>query len=119
MQTKPFPRPEWSPLPADKGTNTDGRVLLVDRRAVVADLRLAPNAATDIHAAPYDIHMICLAGSGFTMCDGETQPICAGQTVLWPEGLVHNVSTEDSSMETIMLEHVYQFSASPGPEKTD
>ncbi|MEJ2089154.1 MAG: cupin domain-containing protein [Gammaproteobacteria bacterium] len=107
MEIKPFPRPDWSPLPEKEGIRgVEGQVLLVDRRAVVATLRFSEHAQTDVHPADHDIHVLVLEGSGFSFCGGETEPVDAGQSVLWPKGTPHNLFTRDSTMTTLMVEHV-------------
>lgn len=85
----------------------EGQVLLVDKRAAVATLRFSENASTDVHPAAHDIHVLCLEGSGFAFCGGETEAIEAGQSVLWPRGEPHNLFTRDSTMTTLMVEHVH------------
>jgi quercetin dioxygenase-like cupin family protein len=108
VEIKPFPRPEWSPLPEKEGIcGVEGRVLLADSRAVVAMLRFSARAQTDVHPAAHDIHVLVLEGSGFSFCGGETEAIEAGQSVLWPKGEPHNLFTRDSSMTTLMVEHVH------------
>ena len=108
MELKEFPRPDWSPLPAMEGRfGVEGKVLLVDRRIVIATLRFAAHAQTDVHPADYDIHVLCLDGAGFSFCGGSTVPIRAGQSLLWPRGEPHNLYTRDSAMTTLMVEHVH------------
>ena len=109
MEKQVFPRPDWSPVPRDGCVNVEGKVCLVDRRSVVAMLRLQENACTDVHPAPYDIHVLCIEGSGFAMCGGEVTPLESGESVLWPKGEEHNLYTEASEMTTIMVEHVHQI----------
>ena len=119
MKVKAFPRPDWSPLPEKEGLEgVEGRVLLFDRRAVVATLRLTTHARTDVHPADHDIHVLCLEGSGFAQSGGATVAIAAGQSVLWPRGEPHNLFTEDSTMTTLMIEHVYMRQA-PGEDAVE
>ncbi len=63
LEIRPFPRPDWSPLPGAVGD-----------------------------------------GSGFTSVGAEAVPITAGQEVRWPEGALHRLWTEDSTMTTLMVE---------------
>ena len=109
MEKKSFPRPDWSPVPREGCENVDGQVLLVDKRAVVASLKLDANGHTDLHPATYDIHVLCIEGAGFTQCGDEHTELQAGETVLWPKDIPHNLYTQDSSMTTIMIEHVHQL----------
>ncbi len=87
----------------------EARVCLVDKRSVVAMLRLGTHANTDIHPAPYDIHVLCIDGCGFAMCGGEVTELKSVESVLWPKGEAHNIYTENSTMSTIMVEHVHQM----------
>ena len=108
LQAKAFPRPDWSPLPEKEGLEgVEGRVLLFDERAVVASLRFAEHARTDVHAADHDIHVLCIEGSGYAFSGGNTVAIEAGQSLLWPRGELHNLYTEGSPMTTLMIEHLY------------
>ena len=109
MKTKSFPRPDWSPVPRDGCKDVMGKVLLVDQRNVVAMLKIAPHGNTDIHPAPYDIHVLCTEGSGFVTCGDETTALAAGESVLWPRDVPHNLYTKAESMTTIMVEHVHQL----------
>ncbi|MEQ8691121.1 MAG: hypothetical protein RIC89_09850 [Pseudomonadales bacterium] len=108
MEKDSFPKPDWHVLSKEGCTGVEARVCLVDQRAVVAMLRLGEKSNTDIHPAPYDIHVLCIEGSGFAMCDGVVIAIASGESVLWPKGKEHNIYTEGSSMTTIMVEHVHQ-----------
>ncbi len=109
MDRKSFPKPDWHLLEKDGCTGVEAKVCLVDKRSVVAMLRLNQHANTDVHPAPYDIHVLCIEGAGYAMCDGEVTEICAGESVLWPKGKEHNIYTEGSVMTTVMLEHVHQM----------
>ncbi len=110
MEKKSFPKPDWHLLPKAGCSGVQARVCLVDKRSVVAMLRLAEHANTDVHPAPYDIHVLCTEGQGFAMCAGEVVALQAGESVLWPKGQEHNIYTQGSTMETIMIEHVHQLS---------
>lgn len=109
MDKKSFPKPDWQMLVKDGCVGVEARVCLVDKRSVVAMLRLAEHAHTDVHPAPYDIHVLCTEGHGFAMSDGKTIPLQAGQSVLWPKDQAHNIYTQNSTMATIMVEHVHQL----------
>lgn len=103
---EPQPRPDWSPLPRAGCVEVEGRVLLGNRRTIVATLRFAQHATIDEHSAPYEIDVACLDGSGFVSVGDETAEIRAGQTVSWPAGVDHRLWTEGSTMETLMVEHL-------------
>ena len=109
MEKTPFPKPDWHVLPKEGCKGVEARVCLVDKRSVVAMLRLGPQSHTDVHPAPYDIHVLCIEGSGFAMSGGEVKPIQSGESVLWPKGEEHNIYTQDSEMTTVMIEHVHQM----------
>ena len=109
MEKNPFPKPDWQALRKEGCEGVEARVCLVDTRSVVAMLRLGKQSNTDIHPAPYDIHVLCIEGSGFAMSGGEVISIHSGESVLWPKGEEHNIYTEGSEMTTIMIEHVHQM----------
>jgi quercetin dioxygenase-like cupin family protein len=109
MKIKPFPRPDWRTLTNDNAVNVETKVLLVNRRAMVAMLKFDKNGSFDAHEAAYDIHVMCQEGSGFVLVEGETAELQAGQSVLWPRDTLHQLWTEDSSMITLMIEHLYQM----------
>ena len=81
MRKKPFPRPDWHLLPREGCIGFEARVCLVDKRSVVAMLRLSKDARTDVHPAPYDIHVLRTAGSGFVNYGGEIAELTAGESV--------------------------------------
>ncbi len=112
MEKKSFPKPEWHLLPKEGCVGVEARVCLVDKRSVIALLRLSEQAHTDVHPAAYDIHVLCTDGRGFAMCGGEVAELKAGESVLWPKGEEHNIYTKNSTMTTIMVEHVHQMEAS-------
>lgn len=99
-----MPRPDWQPLRRRGTTGVSGRVLLNRSGIVVANLKLAPGATIDEHSAPIEIDVICLEGQGFVSIDGQSSPFHAGERVLWPVGIKHCLWTEDSAMETLMVE---------------
>jgi quercetin dioxygenase-like cupin family protein len=80
------------------------RVLLGADGISVANLRFAERATIDAHDAPYEIDVICTAGSGYTSIGPDTFAIASGQTVRWPRGLMHRLWTESTTMETLMIE---------------
>ncbi len=109
MEKKAFPKAYWHRLARDGCVGIEARVCLIDRRSVTAMLRLGKNSRTDIHPAPYDIHVLCIDGSGFATSAGEVVEQHSGESVLWPKNEDHNIYTESSEMTAIMLEHVHQL----------
>ena len=104
------PKPEWSPLPRPGCRNVEFRVLLSHNGLAVANLRFSADAEIDEHDAPYDIEAICLAGTGFVSVDGHTSEFSAGQSAHWPKNTNHKLWTTASTMETLMIERIYQAS---------
>ena len=98
------PRPEWSALPREGTKGVEGRVLLDRDGLLIANLRFSQNATIDKHPAKFEVDVICLSGAGFTSIGDETSTIRAGQTVRWPRDVDHCLWTENSEMETIMVE---------------
>ena len=81
--------------------NTDG--------IVVANLRFGEYAEIDEHDALMDINVIVTSGDGFVSIDGNQSQIAAGQSVSWPKSKLHKLWTTSSTMETIMIERVFQI----------
>jgi quercetin dioxygenase-like cupin family protein len=99
-----MPRPDWAPLARRGTTEVSGRVFLNRKDIVVANLRFSPGATIDEHAAPIEIDVLCIDGRGFVSIDGKSSPFHAGERVVWPAGIKHRLWTEDSAMETLMIE---------------
>jgi len=102
------PKPHWAELPRPGCHHVEFRVLLYSGGLSIANLKFQTDAHIDEHDAPMDIDAIIIAGSGFVSIDGETAPVAAGQTVHWPKGKDHKLWTTTQTMETIMVERVYQ-----------
>ena len=84
----------------------NGLPLLLNVPMQVEAMYLDPHAALDEHSAPNHIIFIVIAGSGFVRLggpNGETQPIRAGDAILWPAGLDHTVWTEGTSLQAIVV----------------
>ena len=75
-------------------------------RLMMVQLRFGPHGTIDEHAAAWEIDVVCLEGEGTTTVDGIAEPIHAGETIRWPAGKSHCLFTEDSTMVTLMVEHV-------------
>ncbi len=108
-----MPKPNWQPLPREGVVGVTARVLLNRDGIVIANLRFAAGATIDEHAAPMEIDVICLEGEGFTSIDGKTTRIRAGERVVWPAGINHRLWTDDSAMETLMVERSKSLGAGP------
>lgn len=81
--------------------------MLLDRQTlVVALLRFASQSTIDEHPAPHAIDVICLEGAGMFSVDGAAAPLHAGEGVQWPPTRPHRLWTEESSMMTLMIEHL-------------
>ena len=103
------PRPNWAPLTRPGCTNVEFRVLLDREGIVLANLRFNEYAEIDEHDAPVDIDVVVVTGSGFVSVEGTQAEVAAGQTISWPKGKMHKLWTTTSSMETIMIERVFQL----------
>ena len=84
----------------------NGLPLLLNVPMQVEAMYFDPHATLDEHSAPNHIIFVVIAGSGFVRLggpNGETQPIRAGDAILWPAGLDHTVWTEDQSMQALVV----------------
>lgn len=99
-----FAKRDWRPLGAPGAKDVEVRVLWNEDHLLLAQLRFGERANIHEHAGPNDAYVSCLEGSGFTSIGGETEPIEAGQRVLWPQGVVHGLWTDGSRMVTLMCE---------------
>ena len=104
VEVRPFPRAEWSPLPAEGAVGVESRALLHEEQLFVGQLRFAEQATIHEHPSPNEIVALCLEGEGFTSVDGETAPIRAGEQAHWPPNVPHRLWTESSTMTTLMIE---------------
>lgn len=100
------PRPEWSKVPREGTHGVEVRVLLHKDNLAVANLRFGEDATIDRHSAPFHVDVICIDGKGKTSIDDDVFDIEAGETIRWPRGKDHCLWTEDSTMETIMVERL-------------
>ena len=69
-------------------------------------VRLVASGSIDEHAAPHDIDVACLEGSGYASIDGEEWPLRAGETLRWPRERRHRLWTDGNTMTTLMLERL-------------
>ena len=84
--------------------NVEGRVLFWDESLGLALLRFGEHGHIPPHAGPNNTRVCCLEGSGYTKVGDETAPLEAGQIVIWPADIPHDLWTEDSTMTTLMVE---------------
>jgi quercetin dioxygenase-like cupin family protein len=106
VDVREIPRPGWDPLPGEGVVGVVGRVLVREETYFVAQLRFSEHATIHPHAGDNDTIVVCVEGEGFTSVGDETSPLHEGQQVRWPRGIVHGLWTEDSTMSTLMIEHV-------------
>ena len=71
---------------------------------MIANLRFKKSATIDRHSAPFEIDVVCIAGTGFTSVGESVSVISAGEFVRWPKGEEHCLWTTDPEMETLMVE---------------
>ena len=71
---------------------------------LVAELRFSEHATIEPHSHVRDTIVVCIEGEGFTSVGEETVPLGEGQQVRWPQGVVHGLWTEASTMTTLMVE---------------
>jgi quercetin dioxygenase-like cupin family protein len=104
VDIRPFPRPEWSPLPFDGCVGVEGRLVVSEEDFFVAMLRFAPDGTIHEHPGPNDTIVVCLDGEGLTSVADETSPLRAGQQARWPKDVPHRLWTEGTTMLTLMVE---------------
>lgn len=105
----PWPGAGWTPVPRPGVAGVHSRLLdHTDGQQLLAQLRFDVNASIDEHDAPHPIDVYCLEGRGSASVDGEPVRIEAGERVRWPAGVMHRLWTEDSTMVTLMHEHLAQ-----------
>lgn len=103
-----FPHADWQSKRNDNAVGIEVRLMMQNAHLLIAELRFQPQASFDAHSAPWDCHVLCLAGSGFVLVGEETFPIAQGQSVFWPQKVLHQMWTTDNAMHTQMIEHVHQ-----------
>jgi quercetin dioxygenase-like cupin family protein len=104
VDVRPFPRAEWSAIPAQGATGVESRALLHQDGVFVAQLRFAEHATIHEHPSPNEIVALCLEGEGFTSVGPDTASIRAGEQAHWPPNVPHRLWTEASTMLTLMIE---------------
>jgi quercetin dioxygenase-like cupin family protein len=106
VDIRPFARLGWDPLPSEGVVGVVGRVLVREDDYFVAQLRFSEHATIHEHPGENDTVVVCLEGEGFTSVAGETAPLREGQQARWPRHVPHRLWTEDSTMTTLMIEHL-------------
>jgi len=104
VDIRPWPRPEWSPVPAEGATGVESVALVREDDLFIAMLRFTEHATIHEHPGPNDTIVVCLEGEGFTSVAGESAPIRAGEQARWPKNVPHRLWTEGSTMVTLMIE---------------
>jgi quercetin dioxygenase-like cupin family protein len=104
VDIRPFPRPDWSPLPYDGCVGVDGKVLVSEDDFFIAMLRFEPDATIHEHPGDNDTVVMCVEGEGYTSVAGDVMPVRAGQQIRWPRGITHRLWTAESPMVTLMYE---------------
>jgi quercetin dioxygenase-like cupin family protein len=104
VDIRPFPRLGWDPLPDSVGIV--GRVLVREQDFFVAQLRFSEHAAITEHPGERDTIVVCIEGEGFTSVAGERAQLREGEQVRWPRDIPHGLWTENSTMTTLMVEHL-------------
>jgi len=91
----------------DLARRANGLPILLNRPMLVVAMYFEPHASIDEHSALVPILFLVTGGSGFVRIGGptgETQPIQAGDAVLWPVGLDHTVWTEAEPMQAMVID---------------
>jgi quercetin dioxygenase-like cupin family protein len=106
----------WEPLPRAGCRNVEFKVLLREPHLALAMLRFGMDATIDEHSAEFDINVVCVQGRGFASVGGRTTQLEAGGHVHWPAGAQHCLWTEDTVMQTLMVEHRAPADADQGQQ---
>ncbi len=88
--------------PGTKGVT--GQAIHTDARGVVAELAFARRAAIEPHSNPNTTFFIVIEGGGFVQVGDERARVAAGEAVVWPAGVIHAASTDESEMRAIVVE---------------
>jgi mannose-6-phosphate isomerase-like protein (cupin superfamily) len=106
VDIRPFPRPEWSPLPHEGCVDVEGKVLIREDDFFLAMLRFGSAGTIHEHPGENDTIVVCIEGEGFTSAAGEIVALRAGQQARWPKGVSHRLWTDGSAMVTLMFERI-------------
>jgi quercetin dioxygenase-like cupin family protein len=103
-EIRPWPRPDWSPLPYDGCVGVEGRVLVREDDFFIAMLRFEAGGTTHEHPGPNDTIVFSLEGEGMTSVAGVEAPLRTGQQARWPRDVPHRLWTVSTPMVTLMIE---------------
>jgi len=92
-----FKQAEWTVLPREGCHNVRYKALQQFPGFELAMLKFEPDGTIDV---------LCLEGEGMISMGDEQAPFKAGQRLRWVAGINHRLWTTDSSMVTLMVEHV-------------
>jgi len=99
-----FTRPSWKPLAREGCHNVEGRVLIYEKGSfLLSTLRFAKGGTIDEHPGDSDAEVYCLEGAGFVSVGESVSSFEAGQRVLWPKGINHNLWTTDNEMQVLIV----------------
>lgn len=101
-----FKQAEWTVLPREGCHNVRYKALQQFPGFELAMLKFEPDGTIDEHPADIEIDVLCLEGEGMISMGDEQAPFKAGQRLRWVAGINHRLWTTDSSMVTLMVEHV-------------
>lgn len=108
MDLKNYARDDWVEKTDSGAVNVAVRMLLVDRRSSLAEVRLQTQAQFLNNEGVWDCHMMCTEGSGYIEIDGVESRIRSGDAVLWPKGINTRLWTENDGLTVLLLEHLHQ-----------
>jgi quercetin dioxygenase-like cupin family protein len=75
-----------------------------DRRGIVAELALRPNASVALHSNANLTYLVVIEGGGFVQVGDERSRVAAGEAVVWPPNVDHAVWTELTPLRAIVVE---------------
>lgn len=118
LQVETVRRPQWTLVPQAGCHNVYVKNLLYLDHLAIVMLRFDAGATIHEHDAPHRIDVICLEGSGYVSVGTQQAPIQAGEKVRWPAGQLHRLWTHDTTMVTLMIEHLIPTADHPFMPRT-
>ena len=85
-------------------------------RFLISELRFTKGGTIDEHPGNSDAEVYCLEGAGFVSVGESVDSFEAGQRVLWPKGINHNLWTTDDEMQVLI---VHRSSGTEGRRRID
>ncbi|MBW3589113.1 MAG: VOC family protein [Actinobacteria bacterium] len=70
---------------------------------LISELRFAKGGTIDEHPGDSDAEVYCLEGAGFVSVGELVSSFEAGQRVLWPKGINHNLWTTETEMQVLIV----------------